>query len=135
MYYSKKRLALQIFWVVLGAVLIALCMTGALDSSIYSGMGGGLIAVGALQIAKTVKYRKNPEYREKVDTEIRDERNSFLRMKSWSWTGYILVLVEGVGAVVALILGNQSLQMLFCYTVCLIVGVYWVVYMILSRKY
>ncbi len=135
MYYNNKRLALQIFWVVLGAALLGLSVAGVLDSSLYAGMGGGLVAVGALQIARTVKYRRDSAYREKVDTELNDERNSFLRMKSWSWTGYILVLVEGIGAVAALVMGRQELQLLFSYTVCLIIGVYWVVYMVLSRKY
>ena len=39
MYYNNKRLALTVFWIVLGAVLVVLTVTEVLDSSIYSGMG------------------------------------------------------------------------------------------------
>ena len=85
MYYNNKRLALIVFWIVLGAVLVVLTVTEVLDSSIYSGMGGALMAVGTLQLIRAVKYRKDSEYKEKVDTELGDERNRFLRMKSWSW--------------------------------------------------
>ena len=46
MYYNNKKLALSIFWVVLGAVLLGLSVTGVLDSDVYSGMGGALMAVG-----------------------------------------------------------------------------------------
>ena len=65
MYYNNKRLALTVFWIVLGAVLVVLTVTEVLDSSIYSGMGGALMAVGTLQLIRTVKYRKDSEYREK----------------------------------------------------------------------
>jgi len=133
--YNNKKLALSIFWVVLGAALLGLSVAGILDSSLYAGMGGALIAVGALQIAKNVKYRKNPEYREKIDTEAQDERNRFLRMKAWSWAGYIVVLIEAVGALAAALLGQQTVQQVLSYSVCLIVGVYWIAYVILSKKY
>ena len=135
MYYSNRRLAVSIFWIVLGAVLVVLSAAEVLDSSLYAGMGGALIAVGALQAARTAKYRKDPEYREKVDTEVGDERNRFLRMKSWAWTGYLVVLIEGAGAVVAMILGQETVQLILSYSVCLIVAVYWISYMVLRRKY
>ena len=135
MYYNNKRLALSIFWAFLGVVLMVLSITEVLDSSLYSGMGGGLIAVGLLQAGRNLKYRKDPEYREKVDTELHDERNSFLRMKSWAWTGSIVVLAEGLGVIAAMILGQRTIQMILSYSVCLIILVYWITYLILSRKY
>ncbi len=133
--YNNKRLALSIFWVVLGVTLVGLSFAEVLDSSLYSGMGGALAAVGILQIIKNLKYRNNPVYREKVDTEVSDERNRFLRMKSWSWAGYIVVLVEGVGVIVAMVLGQHMIQMILSYSVCLIVFVYWLSYLILRQKY
>ena len=93
------------------------------------------MAVGALQLIRTVKYRKDSEYREKVDTEISDERNRFLRMKSWSWAGYFTILIEGIGVIVAMVLGERTIQLILSYSVCLILVVYWVAYIILSRKY
>jgi hypothetical protein len=134
-YYNNKKLALSIFWVVLGAVLMALTVTKTLDSEIYSGMGGGLIAVGILQITRNLKYRRDPAFREKIDTAERDERLSFIRMKSWSWTGYVLVLVCALASVVTLVLGEHTLQLVFSYAVCLILLVYWVSFLILSKKY
>ncbi len=133
--YDNRRLVLSIFWVALGAVLLGLSIAGKLDSSVFAGMGGALIAVGALQLKRNMRYRSNEEYREKIDIEVSDERNRFLRMKSWSWVGYIVVLVEAVGSVIALIMGQQTVQMVLMYSVCLIVGAYWIIYMILSRRY
>ena len=133
--YDNKRLFLSIFWVVLGAVLLILAETGVLDSPRYSGMGVAFIIVGALQIARHIRYRRDPAYREKIDTAFSDERNRFLRMKSWSWAGYIAVIAEGIGAVVAAVRGQETVQMVLSYSVCLLVGVYYISYLVLSRKY
>ena len=133
--YDNKRLFLSIFWVVLGAVLLILAETGVLDSPRYSGMGVAFIIVGALQIARHIRYRRDPAYREKIDTEFSDERNCFLRMKSWSWAGYIAVIAEGIGAVVAAVRGQETVQMVLSYSVCLLVGAYYISYLVLSRKY
>ena len=135
MYYNNKRLALSIFWAVVGLVLTVLSVTEVLDSSIYSGMGGGLMAVGVLQAIRNVKYRNDADYREKIDVEANDERNRFLRMKSWSWAGYIAILVEAAGVIVAIILGEETVRLILSLSVCLILVAYWVSYLILSRKY
>ena len=135
MYYNNKRLALSAFWVILGVTLIILSVSGVLESALYGGMGGGLTVVGVFQVIRNLRYRKDNEYKEKIDTEYSDERNSFLRMKSWSWAGYITVLIEAIGAVVAMVMGQETIQLVLSYSVALIVFVYWLMYMILSRKY
>ena len=123
--YDNKRLFLSVFWVILGAVLLILAVTEKLDS-LYAGMGGGLLVVGALQIARNLRYRRDPAYREKIDTEVSDERNRFLRMKSWSWAGYITVIAEGIAAVVAAVRGQETVQMVLSYSVCLLIGAYYI---------
>ena len=133
--YDNKRLFLSVFWVVLGAVLLILSVTGKLDSTLYAGMGGGLIAVGLLQIARNLRYRRDPAYREKIDTEVSDERNRFLRMKSWSWAGYITVIAEGIAAIVAAVRGQETVQLVLSYSVCLLLAAYYISYLVLSRKY
>ena len=135
MVYNNKKLILSIFWAVLGAALLVLSIAEVLTDSIYAGMGGALIAVGVLQMIRNLRYRKDAEYREKVDTEVNDERMSFIRMKSWSWTGYMLILIEGIGAIVALVLGQRTIQLVLSYSVWMIMVIYWVSYLILSRKY
>ena len=135
MYYNNKRLALSIFWVILGVVLMVLTIGGKLDSSLYAGMGGALTAVGVLQILRNLKYRRDSEYREKIDTEASDERNRFLRGMSWSWAGYITILVEGIGVIVAMVTKQEAVQHVLSYSVCLILCVYWISYLILSKKY
>lgn len=133
--YNNKRLILSIFWAVLGVVLLALSAMEILDSSMYAGMGGALIAIGVLQIIRNLRYRSDAAYKEKIDTEVNDERNRFLRMKSWSWAGYIAILVEAVGVVVAMVLKQETMQLALSYSICLILCAYWITYLVLSRKY
>ena len=80
MYFNNKKLALSIFWVVLGLTLFILSVAEVLDDSVYAGMGAALAVIGALQIWRNLKYRRDPEYREKIDIEAGDERNTVLGM-------------------------------------------------------
>ena len=135
MYYDSKRLALNIFWLVLGLTLIALSVAEIIDNSMYATMGGGFAAVGAIRIAMTVRYRKDAAYREKTDTAVNDERNQFLHMKSWAWTGYVVVLALGIGTVFAMFFGEQTIQLALAYSLCAILVIYWIAFLILKRKY
>ncbi|MBR3165449.1 MAG: hypothetical protein IKF16_04715 [Lachnospiraceae bacterium] len=135
MYYNNRRLALSVFWIILGAVLFILSVMEKLDSSMYAGMGGALMGVGILQVIRIFRYRKDAGYREKIDTEIHDERVRYIHMKSWAWTGYIVVLAEAVGVIAATVLGQDLIRSVLAYSVCLIMVVYWITYMVLSRKY
>ncbi|MBQ5420885.1 MAG: hypothetical protein IIU26_01510 [Clostridium sp.] len=121
---NNKRLVLSIFWIVLGITLMILSIAEVLDDSVYSGMGGALTAVGALQLMRNLKYRRDPEYREKIDTELNDERNRFLQMKSWSWAGYIAVMVQAVASVAAYFMGQRTVQLVLWYSICLLVLAY-----------
>lgn len=133
--YNNKRLALSIFWVVLGLVLFVLAEAEILDSSYFSGMGVALAVVGTLQVIRNLRYRKDAEYKEKIDIEVTDERNRFLRLQSWAWTGYIVVMVEAAGSIAAAVLGQEIVRQVLSYSVCLIICVYWISWFILSRKY
>lgn len=133
--YNNKKLALSFFWIVAGIAIVAFSVTEKLDSSFYAGMGGALAAVGVVQAIRNIKYRKNAEYREKINVEVNDERYSFLRMKSWSLTGYLFVLFAAAASIVAAVLGEKTVQITLGFSVCAVLVIYWVSYLVLSRKY
>ena len=83
---SNRRMILSIVWIVLGASLLGCNLTGLLGDY-WGGLGGGLLGVGVFQVVRNVRYLRNPEYREKVDTTNQDERNRFLANKAWAWAG------------------------------------------------
>ena len=93
------------------------------------------LAVGALQVIRQIRYRTNEEYREKFDTESKDERNRFIANKAWAWAGYWFVLIAAVGSIVFKLLGREDLMMLCSGGVCLMILLYWGSYMVLKKKY
>ena len=129
-----KNVIFNICCIIVGIVLIALGMLEYMDSY-ASGFGGGLIAVGVLQLIRKMRYKNNPEYREKIDVEASDERNKYIRMAAWSWTGYIVVLLLAIAVIVMFILSLTQYVQIFSNLLCLILVIYWVTYLILSRRY
>ena len=129
-----KRIFLSIFWIVLGIALCA-CHFAGLIEEYWSSMGFALIIVGILQVIRQIRYRTNEEYREKFDTESRDERNRFIANKAWAWAGYLFVMVAAVGSIVFKLMGREDLMMLASGSVCLIILFYWGSWMVLKRKY
>lgn len=131
---SERRIILSVTWILVGAVLIGLGLAEVIDGY-WAGMGSALLVVGILQVIRFNRFYKNEEYREKVETEIGDERNAFIRNKAWAWSGYLLLLILCVGMIVLRVLGQELLSMAASYVVCLMLVLYWGAYLILSKKY
>jgi len=131
---KNKRLIANIVEIIVGIILSVLGFLGILDSY-WSGMGTALIIVGGIMIVRQIRYRVNTEYKENVDTEVSDERNKFLRIKAWSWAGYLFVLVGAFGSIVLKIIGLDQYVSFASGSVCLIMVLYWISYLILKKKY
>lgn len=134
MYYNKKKMLVSMLWVIVGASLIILDIIGVIDNPIFSGMGGGWLAVGIMQIYKNIKYHSNEEYKEKVDIEYKDERNRYIRMKAWSWAGYLFVIGAAVISIVLFVMNQIVYGQIISYCICAILVLYWISYIVLQKK-
>lgn len=131
---KNKKNILSIFWLVLGLLLAVLSLTEKLDAY-WSGMGSALIVVGALQLIRAYRLRKNDAYREKMEIETTDERNLFIHGKAWSWAGYLFILIASVSSIVFKVIGQELLSMAASGALCLMLVLYWGAYWILRKKY
>jgi len=131
---NNRRLIHSAAEIVIGAVLLITVRLMGGDS-IWIGMGGALVAVGAVQLFLGLRYRVDTEYRERTDTEATDERNQFIRSRAWVWAGTGFVLIGGVMTVVFQILGRQELSTLCGTGVSLLVLLYWLSNLVLKKKY
>lgn len=131
---SNKRFISNIIEIVIGLVLTVCGYAGVIDDY-WSGMGTALVIVGCLMLFRHLRYKTNAEYKEKMDVEVKDERNKYLRQMAWSWAGYFFVLAGAVGSVIFRILGQDQLSLFSGYCVCLIMILYWISYLILRKKY
>ena len=131
---NTKRFIASIVEVILGIVLLICGSIGLIDSY-WSGMGGGLMGVGIVFLIRSIRYKRDPEYKEECDIEISDERNKFIRLKAWSWAGYLFVMLAAVASITFKLLGREDLMMFCSGSVCLVLVLYWVSYYMLKNKY
>ena len=131
---KDMRIIFSVIWVVIGAVLIGMAAAGKVDS-FWNGAGSGLLIVGALQLLRFHRFKKNDAYREKIEIEEKDERNQFIRNKAWAWSGYLFVLMTAVSSIILKIAGQDLLSMAASGAVCLMIVLYWISYKILQKKY
>ena len=131
---NNKRLIASIVEIILGIVLWVCGVIGMIDSY-WSGMGGGLIGVGIVFLVRCIRYKRNAEYKEEQDIEINDERNKFIRLKAWSWAGYLFVMMAAVGSIICKLVGCEDLMFFCSGSVCLVALLYWGSYVVLKNKY
>ena len=129
-----RRAVICGFYMLLGATLMALGMAEVIDA-FWSGMGGGLLGVGIVRLVQMYRLKKDDTYREKMETEVKDERNAFIRNKAWAWAGYLFILIAAVAVIVLQVMGQEQLSMLASGALCLMLVLYWVSYLILRKKY
>ena len=136
---KNRDLALSIVYIVLGIALFVASQVADLGDStiaqILPGMGGALIVIGAIRLYRGIRLEKDAAYRENFEVEVHDERNQWLRMKAWSWAGYLFVMIAACATLVFAIIDKKVLMMAASYSVCIILLLYWVCYLIVRRKY
>lgn len=131
---QNKRLISAVVEIVLGITLSTLSFTGMIDDY-WGGMGTALIVVGGIFLFRQIRYKTNNEYRQSVDVEVNDERNKFISMKAWSWAGYFFVIIAAAASIILKIIGLDEYVGFASGSVCLIVILYWLSYMVIRRKY
>lgn len=131
---TKGKMYFSAFWVLLGIVLIVLGVAGAADSY-WSGMGGGMIGVGIAQLIRFRRAEKDQQYREQQEIKASDERNVFIQGKAWQWAATLFIVIAFVATVVLKLLGQDQLCMAASFSVCALVFLYWICWLILQKKY
>ena len=128
------RIVAHIICILLGGTLFVLGITEVMDE-FWGGMGSALIAVGVIRAVQLIRLRKSEAYREKMEIEMADERNRFIRNRAWAWAGYLFVLIAAVSTIGLKLMGQDILSVAAGCAVCILVLLYWISYLILRKKY
>ena len=129
-----RSVAVSILWMLLGITLMGLGIMEILDA-FWSGMGSAFFMVGAMHLFRSFRLKKDPQYREKVETEASDERIVFLRSKAWAWAGYCFLLIAAICSIVFRLVGQELLSMAASFAVAMLALLYWISYLVLNKKY
>ena len=129
-----KKNTYPIALIIAGLALIGLGFVEIVDE-FWSGMGSALLVMGIIRLLRFYRLKKNDSYREMTETAVTDERNQFIRMKAWSWAGYLFIMVSAIATIIFRILGQDLLSQFASYAVCLMLVLYWVSYFVLKKKY
>ena len=129
-----KKNIYPIVLLVAGLVLTGLGLAEIVDE-FWSGMGSALLVIGIIRLLRYYRLKKSDAYREKMETAVTDERNQFLRMKAWSWAGYLFIIVTALGTIIFRILCQDLLSQIASGAVCLMLVLYWVSFFVLKKKY
>lgn len=131
---SGRRLFALILCALLGVALVVLGYAEVIDPY-WGGVGTAMVAVLLVRIVKMYRFHKNAEYREKVEVEIADERNRFLRSRAWAIAGYLFIVIAGVASIAFMALGQELLSLAAGCATCLVALLYWGAYLVLRKKY
>ena len=131
---NTKRMIASIVEIILGFALWICSAIGLIDSY-WGGMGGGLIGVGIVFLIRSIRYKRDPEYKEEYDVEMNDERNKFIRLKAWSWAGYLYMMLAAVGSIAFKLMGREDLMYFCSGSVGLVLVLYLISYVIVKNKY
>lgn len=132
----KTRIIYGVCLAVLGAISMVLGIAGVLPielsdyiSGFYTGMGTGLVVGGIMLVIRNVRILKDEKLMKEKEIYENDERNKMIGLKTWSYTGYIMLLVLYAGILVGGFIGeivlNTILVIVAIYSLCIfLTGLY-----------
>lgn len=138
MEYKKKlkiRLYVAIAYIVLG---VAILVTGVLvksNNEFVSPLGLMLFVIGVSRVKHHFYITKNDERARNKQIAEEDERNVMiiLKAKNSAFTAYVILC--GIAVIILSLLNLYELSGMIGYSVCILVAIYWICYLIYKRKY
>ncbi len=133
----KEKLPLWVYVLMTAAGLGILIAGGIFEkqSMISSAVGAGLFAYGIARLYREGRIRKDPAYAEKLNTQAKDERLIYIADKARSMTLIISIILLAVLSIVLRAAGREGYGFACLYIMCGITFLYFIVYLIIRRKY
>ena len=129
----KIRLYLALSYIVLGVALIVIFNIANIKNEFLSYCGFALLVIG---IARTRNYfliTKNEESITKKQIAETDERNISIANRAKSVAFYVYVLLSCVAVIALELFEKTELATFVSATVCVLIIIYWVSYLIINK--
>ena len=135
--YKKKlrlRLYIAIGYSILGLLIMILCFFGIIKNEFFSGYGLALLIIGVSRIRKYKLITKDEDSIRRQRIAETDERNISIVNKARSMSFIIYIIVSGVLVITFEIMEKTDIANILAYSVCGLVFVYWITYLIIRKK-
>lgn len=130
----KIRLYTAIIYVVLGVMIIVGAFVSKPENDFISSFGLILSVIGIARIRNYFIITKSEESIKKQQIAETDERNISIANKAKSAAFLIYVLILAIAVIILSLLNMQSIAKWLSYSVCLLITIYWVCYLIYQKK-
>ena len=131
----KQRLIRNLFCLLFGIALIAAAFVTQKENQFLSSFGCALAAIGIAQGLRNIRLMRNPEACKRREIAESDERNIMLANKAKSWAFSLYMILIGAAVLVLSLMEKHEIAAILGYTVCILIGLYYVCYLILKKKY
>lgn len=138
MEFKKKlrtRLIVAISYIVLGLILVAIDVIGHTDNYFYLSFGITLAVMGLLRIFQHRKITADEKSIRQQELTESDERTRMIAERARSWTFSLSVTIAGIAVIVLSLLGYHEEALPLSWFVCGMAVIYWICYIIISKKY
>ncbi len=132
---TMTRIVLMLMYVVIGAVMWAVGTFGSNPNDTISAMGIAMAVCGAMLAVRNIIVICDPEKLQKRETAETDERNVMLMQKSRSLAFAIYIMAAAVAIIVMICTGMESEGRIVAFTVCGLVVIYIISYLIMKVRH
>ena len=130
----KIRIGLAVSYIVLGIAMIVVFNLVDTGVEFLSSMGFAVAVIGIARLRQYSKLIKNDALMKKQEVRENDERNVAISEKARAITLTIYVLVACLAVIVLQVLKLGLISTIVSGSVCLILVIYWITYLILRKK-
>ena len=130
----KTRLNVGIVYIILGIAIIATTFIVNTKNNFISALGFAMVVLGIVRIRNYLIITKSEESIKKKEIHESDERNVSLqqRAKSTAFSAYLVL--AGLVIIFLGIFELTEIMNYISYSVCTLVGLYWIFYFIYTKK-
>ena len=131
----QKRLYYYIAYVFLGIVLNLVAFITQSDNYFLSGFGSCLLVMGLVRILRHIRLLRSDKAVKRQETVETDERNIMLAEKARSWAFAAYIIITGTAVIVLSLASVHEIAQYLSYSVCLLIVLYWICWIIIRKKY
>ena len=132
---TMTRIVIMLLYVVIGGVMWAVGTFGKNPNDSISSIGMAMAVCGAILAVRNIIVIRDPEKLQKRETAETDERNVMLMQKSRSLAFAIYIMAAAVAIIVMICTGMESEGRIVAFTVCGLVVIYIISYLIMKIRH